>query len=230
MERTRFDRLVEVMALLAGGDRAALFMLYDEFGDQIAVAVRHELRRVNAAVSSDDFGGLVIDATMAIAACAPGWDPARGALPWVWAAHRVRNVVASHVGQFADSLDEPESKALRAYERAAAAGPSLQPAESASEWRTETDVLARLAASEEVCKLLLAALAEVTTPRDREILLAYKVQSTLGDPSPANTVGVAFGLKPATVRQVVKRGIDRLRRLAAADARFDALSDLRLLT
>ena len=225
LEKTNFGRLVTVMALLAAGDRAALFRLHEEFGEPIAAAVRRELQRINVRVSPDDFSGLVIDAVMAIGDCASGWNPAGGAMPWVWAEHRIRQVVCREVGQFTDSIDGDSEKTLEKLDRQAAAAPEAAPDSGI----TELQVLARLSATENVCALLLAALEHITSERDREILLAYKLQASLGDPSPANTVGAAFNLKPTAVRQAVKRSLDRLRRLAAREPRFQALADLPFL-
>ena len=225
VERKQFERLVAVMALLAQGDRAALFVLYEEFGEHIAQTVRHELRRVHARVPAEDFGGLVIDAVMSLGAIAGAWDPSGGALPWVWGQHRIRQLVARHVGQFADSIDDGRKSTTEKLEHLAA----TTPLGAHDNGMSELEALARLSASEKVCALLLAALEDTTTERDREILLAYKLQAALGDPSPANTVGDAFRLKPATVRQVVKRSLDRLRKLAATEPRFRPLADLHFL-
>ena len=225
LEKTNFERLVTVMALLAAGDRAALFRLHAEFGAPIAAAVRRELHRLNVRVSPDDFSGLVIDAVMAIGECAGGWNSAGGAMPWVWAEHRIRQVVCREVGQFTDSIDGASEKTLEELDLQAAAAPEAVPDSGIS----ELQVLVRLSSTEQLCGLLLAALEDITSERDREILLAYKLQASLGDPSPANTVGAAFGLKPAAVRQVVKRSLDRLRRLAAREPRFRPLADLAFL-
>ena len=226
MEKTQFERLVAVMTLLAQGDRAALFAFYEEFGEHIAAAVRHELRRVHVRATPEDFSGLVLDAVMTIGSCAGGWDPAGGAMPWVWAGHRIRQVVRTHVGQFADSIDDGRLSTTEKLEAYAASVPTAAHDSGVS----ELEALARLSASEDVCALLLAALEDVTTARDREILLAYKLQAALGDPSPANTIGAAFELTPAAVRQIVKRSLDRLRKLAVTEPRFHPLADLHFLT
>ena len=226
VESIEFKRLVAIMTMLGQGDRAALFQLYEEFGEHVAGVLRHELRRVNVRVAADDFSGLVIDAVMAIAECAAGWDPGGGAMPWVWAQRRITRVVARHVGQFADSIDDGQKTTTEKLEHYAATTPLSAHDTGVS----ELEALARLSATEDVCALLMAALEDTTSERDREILLAYKLQAALGDPSPAHTVGDAFQLKPATVRQVVKRSLDRLRKLAATEPRFHALADLHFLT
>ena len=225
LESTQYERLVAVMAQLAQGDQAALFALYEEFGESIAMVVRRELRRVNMRATPDDFSGLVIDATLSIGECAGGWDPAGGAPPWVWAEQRIRQVVRRFVGQFADSIDSGSKATEEAFEKYAATTPQS----ARDNGITEIDALVRLSASDDVCALLLAALEDVATERDREILLAYKLQSALGDPSPANTVGAAFRMKPATVRQIVKRALDRLRALAVSETRYRPLLDLHFL-
>jgi DNA-directed RNA polymerase sigma subunit (sigma70/sigma32) len=53
--------------------------------------------------------------------------------------------------------------------------------------------------------------------RDRAVFVEYLLQTDLGDPSPAVTVGAVFGLQAANVRQIVKRTRTRL----AGPARTD---------
>lgn len=226
LERNQYERLVTIMAMLAADDHAGLFMLHAEFGEHFETAVRYELRRLGVRPSSDDFAGIVIDAVLAVGGCASAWDASRGAMPWVWAQHRIRQVVSAFVGQFSDSLDAASENTREMVDVRVAEMPAAAPDSGIS----EIEVLRRVAAGNDVCALLMAALEDVTSQRDREILLAYKLQASLGDPSPANTVGAAFDLKPATVRQVVKRSLDRLRDLAAREPRFAELANLAFLT
>src|SRR5437763_863440 len=53
------------MGAMAAQDRAAIFMLYNEFGAPIAAIMRRELRRMGVErVDADALDGLVIDASM----------------------------------------------------------------------------------------------------------------------------------------------------------------------
>lgn len=219
MDDERFQRLVLIMERLAGGDEAAVFTLYGEFGGQVAAAVRRHLRRMGVAgLPLDDVDAIVMDVVFSLADCAGGWQPAAGALPWVWADRRVGAIVAAAIGQHADEL-RPELLADVVAVDHLVGGDEPD----------ELEVLARLATDDVSCHLLLEALEEVTTRRNGALLLGYKLQASLGDWSPATTIGGQYGMKPASVRQTVKRTLDRLRSLADADPRFSALRDMALL-
>ena len=220
MEAARFVRVVEVMRAMADGDRAGVFALYEEFGGAIAAVLRRHIRRMGPErVRPDEVDGLVIDACFELSACASAWNPAGGALPWNWAERRLANVVSRHIGVHTDELDD---------ERVADAA-STASAEATAVDGEEVEVLERLAVLDERCDLLAEALAKVATPRNRAVLLEVKVQSALGDPSPAETVGRRHDMRADNVRQAVKRTKDRLRRLAAEDARYAPLAGLALL-
>lgn len=218
MERNDYERLVVLMARMARGDRAALFSLAHEFGAPIVATVRAHLREVGVHhIERPELDGLAIDACEELWHCAAAWRPDGGALPWVWARHRIRAVVTRHVGQHADALDEAALAAVPAAVVAAGTEPE------------DLTVLRRLARSRPECELLLEALEAVTTPRNQAILLAVTVQETLGDPAPAATVGRQFGMQAAAVRQVKHRTLERLRHLAERDERFAPLAGLDLL-
>jgi hypothetical protein len=89
--------------------------------------------------------------------------------------------------------------------------------------------LRALAESRPELRLLREGLDRVSGPTQQAMLLEVKVQAALGDPSPAVTVGRMSGVRPDTVRQTVKRVLDRLRRLAASDPHFAPLAGLPLL-
>ena len=51
---------------MAGGDQAAVFTLYLEFGDHVAALMRRELRRLGVQhVEPDELDGLVLDGCLA---------------------------------------------------------------------------------------------------------------------------------------------------------------------
>jgi hypothetical protein len=218
MEQERFERLVVLMGRMAGGDRAAAFTLADEFGGPIVAAVRSHLRDLGVdGLDREELDGLAIDAVEVLYDLAPSWRPDGGALPWVWASHRIRAVASRHVGQHAAQLDE---EAL-----AEAAAPAPPPAEEPD----ELALLEGLSALLPEVALLQEALARVTTPRNQAILLALRVQEVLGDPAPAATIGRAYGLRPDAVRQIKRRTLRGLRALASDEPRFLPLADLALL-
>lgn len=205
---------------MAEGDRAAIFTLYEEFGATIGAVLRRHIQRMGPErVRPDEVDGLIIDACFELFACASAWDPARGAMPWTWAERRLANLVARAIGIHADELDSDRVADIQEPSSGVAAADDTE----------EGDVLADLAVMDDRCELLSQALAKVASPRNRAVLLEVKVQSALGDPSPADTVGHRYGMRPDNVRQVVKRTRDRLRRLAAEDQRFAPLADLALL-
>lgn len=208
------------MARLADGDEAAIVSLYVEFATPISAALRAHLRAVGCeGVSRADLDGLVLDACFALADCARAWRPDGGALPWVWAARRLRVLAAAHVGQYAEVFDPDR------HEPAGEPGP----APGGTDARSQVEVLDRLAVAHPLCRLLREALAQVGSARDGEIFLELQVQRLAGDRAPAVTVGRQFGLSSAAVRQVRRRTRARLRSLASADERFAPLASLDLV-
>lgn len=216
MEDKQWEQLESVMARLAEDDRAAVVTLYQDFGCFLVAVVRRHLARFGARdVTRDDLDGLVLDACFAIAECAPAWDPATRVAPWTWAERRIAMVVNRSIGQYADELDD------RAFELPARAAGDVDD-------MTPLDLLD--ARREPVCRLLRDAFDSAgVSERDRTLLLETRLQASLGDPSPATTVGMLFDMQPAAVRQAVKRAKDRLRGLADAESRYAPLADLALL-
>jgi len=215
------QRLAEIMGLLAGGDRAAAVMLYNEFGGRMAGGVRRRLRELGIHTPGEQLvADLVMDACFELSDCASGWKPGGGALPWTWARRRIDAMIAKSVGIFTDPLDESVSEWL--VDSSASAGCADDLGAAA--------LLDGLAGRDGRVGLLVAAFAAAhVSERDRAVTLEYRLQGELGDASPANTVGAEFGLKPDHVRQIVKRTRTRLARLADGDGRFRPLADLPLL-
>jgi hypothetical protein len=214
VESEAFKRLVEVMAAIATGDRAAPFTLYTEFGGAVANQMRSHLRSVGVGVvSANDLDGLVIDACLALGDCGRAWSPDGGALPWTWARARLRGIavdwVGQHAAEFVDSSAVLDARGV---------------CEVAVDDADELEVLARLAAVDAACALLEEALERVASERDRKVVLELRVQADAGDPSPAHTVGPRHGLSPDATRQVASRVCRRLRQLAATDAHFAPLT------
>ncbi len=216
------DDLVAIMRRLAGGDEAAVVTLYERYGGPIAAAVQRVARQRRGRIDRDDLDGLVFEVCFELASIAGSWSPDGGALPWVWARHRVANVVDRVLGQWADPLDDERVGALdlRLGEATAlpTAGGSL------------LDALERLVPDMASARLLVEALDhERISPRDRELWLEYAFEKHSGNTSPAATVAPEFGMREVSVRQAARRARQRLVRLAASDERFAPLADLPLL-
>jgi DNA-directed RNA polymerase specialized sigma24 family protein len=219
-DQERVERVARLMARMAGGDPAAVFELYEQFGVAIAATVRRVLGgRGVMALPADEVDGLVIEVCLDLYGRAGSWSPDGGAMPWVWAERRIGNLVDRTVGQHADPLDVDQLDATQP-------APPLAPSGGEPE---VLQVLAEVARHRPVCALLADALGSVATERDRRVFLEVGIQASLGDQSPAVTVGALLGMQPDAVRQQHRRVKQRLRRLAANEARFAPLADLELV-
>jgi hypothetical protein len=220
MDRDRFARLVELMATMASGRIAAAFELRDEFGGSLRRAVRRALRARNVELPAAEVEELVDDVALVLFEHAAAWRPEGGALPWVWAQHRIANAVDRHLGSFADELDEERLTRWEAgrLDRAGGAGPCDEEA--------SFDLLVSMAERDPRIGALAEALRQVATPRDRELWLEMRVQEVLGDPAPAASVGRGHGVSAAAVRQQRHRVGVRLRDLASQDDRYASLASL----
>ena len=206
------------MARLAAGDGVALFELLEHFRPRIRATVNRLVQRLGVRVSTATFDELVVEAVLVIQETASGWRPDGGAAPWVWAERRIYRRISAYIGQHAVELDN---------ERDLVAEPvgSSVSAPDEGEW----DTLELLAARDARVALLRSALFEVTTMRDRTILLAYEALKTDGDPSPSHTLATELGLTPANVRQIVRRTKVKVDNLVRTDERYAAIRDLPIL-
>jgi len=220
MENER-ERIESIMRDLAAGDNAALASLYLEFGEWMAPMVRRRLAQLGVYnPDRDDMTGLVIDACFEIKRCARGWSPTGGAKPWNWAAPRINAMVAKSVGVYADPLDDAFAGGLEEAASTAATG-----ADGGA-----LEVLSGMAGADPKVRLLLDGFfASRVSDRDRAVTLEYALQRSMGDTSPAVTVGDLFGLRHDNVRQIFKRTRTRLIALCECDCRFASLRDLPLL-
>jgi hypothetical protein len=218
------DDLVAIMGRLAAGDEAAVVTLYERYGGPIAAAVQRVARQRRRTLDRDDLDGMVFEVCDELATIAHRWSPDGGALPWVWARHRVANVVDRVLGQWCDPLDD--ERALPAAALSATA-PVVGPAVAAG---SMLDALGWLVPDLASARLLAEALDhERISPRDRELWLEYAFEKHSGNASPAATVAPVFGMKEVSVRQAARRARQRLVRLAASNERFAPLADLPLL-
>ena len=211
-EDCSLEAVAAVMARLADGDTAAMLTLQDRWGPRIRAALKRIIRRRGVRLPNEVLDELVVEAVLVLHDLAPSWSPDGGAMPWVWGEPRLANVVDLYLDQLGPSFDD-------LAELHVAAEPAARPG-------TEEDdvevVLAALAAAgsaagahHEVIGHLQVALRQVAVDRDRRVFLEVAIQRSSGDPSPANTVAVMYGMTPAAVRQVCCRLRKRLLAYAA---------------
>jgi hypothetical protein len=225
------DALVTIMRRLAAGDQAAVVTLYERYGGPIAAAVRRTARSRPGRLDGDDVDGLVFEVCFELAAVAGAWSPSGGALPWVWARHRVANAVDRVLGIVVEPLDDdrlpgPDALAAGAASPETAGGTADAGAGAGS----LLDALGQMAPDMASAGLLAEALDRgQVSRRDGALLLEYAYEKHSGNASPAATVAPVFGMKEVSVRQAARRTRQRLLRLAATDERFAPLAELPLL-
>ena len=234
----RVDRgdpdLVAVMAKLAQGDEAAVVTLFDRYGGPISAAVRRQVAfRGRHRIDQSDLEGLVWEVCDEIGKVAHAWRPDGGALPWVWARHRVANVVDRVLGPATEPLDEARLAGLAELgglaDRATLADQPVEGVEAAA-GGSMLDALERLVPDLGRASLLAEALdAAKISERDRELWFEYQYEKHSGNASPAATVAPVFGMREASVRQAARRARQRILRLIDDNERFAPLADLPLL-
>lgn len=219
--------LARIMARLAAGDTAAAVTLYERYGGPIAAAVRRLARDRPGQLDHDEIDAVVFEVCFELAAIAGAWSPTGGALPWVWARHRVANALDRVLGVVVEPLDAERLAAAAVDGDGEAA---MARAMAGDDDGSLLDTLARLAPEVDAAGLLAAALDHgQVSPRDRELLLEYAYEKHSGNASPAATVAPVFGMKEVSVRQAARRTRQRLLHLAASEERFAPLADLPLL-
>jgi hypothetical protein len=225
VDRQGFDELAAIMDRLAHGDEAAVVALYERFRGRIAGAVQQVAAIRGARLRPDDLEGVVVEVCFELARVAGAWSPEGGALPWVWARHRVANVVDRELGQWTEPLDV-QQLAHVVDDAAPAPNSGSAPACDVPMW----PVLERIAADHHGARLLLDALERSgISRRDRELWLEYVCEKAVGNAAPATTVGPVFAMKESTVRQAARRVRQRVRRLATTDERYASLAGLPVL-
>lgn len=217
-ESPAVDDLVTIMARLADGDGRALVDLLEAHGAQIGRVIGGIARSRGARLRTSEHQELLLEAALVIAELAAAWDPA-GAPPWVWAYRRLAAVVDRHLGQWARSLDDPGVQVPE----------DPVPVGAFGEEPALAELLEHLGAQHPSVALLAEATRRVASDRDQLVFFETAVQVSLGDRSPAVTVGRLLGMRPATVRQQHRRVRTRLLQLAAAEERFAPLAELPVL-
>jgi DNA-directed RNA polymerase specialized sigma24 family protein len=216
--------LVAIMARMGEGDEAAAVTLYERYHGPIAAAVHRVARHRRGRIDPQEVDAVVMDVCFELGTVAGRWSPEGGALPWVWARHRVANVVDRFLGPWVEPLDDARLAAVADVDDRLVEG--VGPAADGS----LLDALDRLVPDLASARLLAEALDEAAiSPRDRELWFEYQYEKHTGNASPAATVAPVFGMREASVRQAARRARQRLLRLVATDDRFAPLADLPLL-
>jgi len=186
----RNEELCALMEAMAQGDSGALFTFVNRFRPELTSTVRSILgsvgrRDVGARPADIEF--LVLSAGIVVYDRAPRWN-SEGAAPWLWAIRAIRGEIVQWLGH---PRVEFVAEWHSAPEAVAAGGSDI----------TYRDLAAR---NEEIAAWI-AAVQQVTSERNADVHIEYQTQKSLGDPSPANTVGRQFNLQPANVRQIDRR-------------------------
>jgi hypothetical protein len=199
--RTRTRRLAAItpiMTRLAAGDVAALEDLVREFGPTLRLLMRNHLADMGwRSPPPEALEDLVMDAALELHRRAGGWRPDGGAMPWQWAAPRLRSIAARYLGQHSDDLDDHVAEPC-AHEPL--------PVDN----RTVLEVLDDLARLDPRVQSLRERLLTAATDRDAAVWLEVRQEAAAGNARPAVTVDAAYGMQPAAVRKVVQRVNARL--------------------
>ena len=215
MDVTDQELLEHCMARMAAGDHAYVFTFAQAFTPRVVPLVRRmltEMGRHDVLADPFEVDALVQDACWVICERARGWQPGK-ALPWTWAERAIRAEVGRVIGHRCVPVTDEHVESI---------APALPP-------DAATVTLAALAERNPMVALLLAAVAEIGSPRDQEVFLEYRIQLDLGDPSPSHVVAELCGLRSANVRQIYRRMRVRLAELVATDPRYAALEEVRWL-
>lgn len=194
------EQLRTLMGAMADRDSGALFRFVDEFRTELTSTVRSILGSVgrsDVARKPAEVDFLVLSAGLVLFDRAPRWQ-AGGAPPWLWANRAIR-------GEIVRWLGHPRVEFVPEWH-----APVRSSAPTATDMNF--DVLAD--ECEDIANWL-AGVRRVASERDQRIHIEYQTQKSLGDPSPAHTVGAQFDLQPANIRQIDARVRRRLAETAA---------------
>jgi hypothetical protein len=225
MNHERHRALEQIMARATGGDLTAWLALSNDFRAELSGALRALAAQRGWYPEPHELDGLVVQAAIVLAEIAGAWRP-DGALPWRWAKGRLEALVRMEAPARAPSLDALPGSQREWLVQLAGSRNGSGPA--AADTHADVLTLERLARQHPTVALVRDALAQVASPTDVALFLAYRSQQAAGDPSPAATVGLPLDMKPATVRQRARRIQQRLERLIAVDQQYAPLAGLEL--
>jgi len=235
------------MAGMAAGDAAFLFTFHERFGPKVAWLVRDIVRgmgRLDVLGDNDEIDGLVIDACEVLFTRAAGWHSG-GALPWNWARNAILSSVAAGVGhrqiEFTEAFgfDSVESQGSGVEGNSGVEGEASGPKADVADLTGDTvlglvlavggherDDLSSVISTDPRARLLDQAIRSVGCERSQLVCWQYGIQKGLGDPSPAITVGVMFGLNPGNVRQIYRRQKVKVEALIETDEHFAPIREI----
>lgn len=188
-------RVADLMRRIAADDDDAVWELLELARPSLEKMLLREARRLSVHLSADDLCGMVTECVLDLADLADAWKPT-GALPWVWARHRMLAHVHRHIGVFADPLDE-----------------ALIEREEPQRVEGIDDPLAVLESAAQrhpAARGLLDQLRRVASDRDARIWLGIRLERASGNRSPAVTIGADHGMRPEAVRKAYQRVGERL--------------------
>lgn len=199
----RNGELCELMEAMAQRDSTALFTFIERFDTELRSTVRSILGSVgrrDAGWRPADVEFLVLSAGLVVYDRAPRWDN-EGAVPWLWAIRAIRGEVVRWLGH-------PRVEFIGEFH-----APLVKDVSGGCEDVSYRDLVGR---SDEIAGWI-EAVQQITSERNADVHIEYQTQKSLGDPSPAHTVGQQFGLQPANVRQIDRRVRRQLAKLQEVD-------------
>ena len=202
MTPDRRRRLVEIMTAMPH-EPAFMVSLMNEFRAELTSHARWQIRRLGVWVDRDVIDDLVVDYAVELHSCAAAWRPDGGALPWVWASARLRNVTIESVRP-EHMLDRqlPEG-----FDRADVTTPVWETHDRTVDWKSELDRVGE--ADEWVARIRDAV--DRHSDRDVCMLVEFLDRRRSGEPAPGDSAAEVFDVKPATLRKAVQRVRETLR-------------------
>ena len=188
MTPDRRRRLVEIMTAMPH-EPAFMVSLMNEFRAELTSHARWQIRRLGVWVDRDVIDDLVVDYAVELHSCAAAWRPDGGALPWVWASARLRNVTIESVRP-EHMLDRqlPEG-----FDRADVTTPVWETHDGTVDWKSELDRVGE--ADERVARIRDAV--DRHSDRDVCMLVEFLDRRRSGEPAPGDSAAEVFDVKPA---------------------------------
>lgn len=255
MTRTRTiprDELNELMRRVARREQDAMAEFWDIALPKVRSLMRSTLSGSGITPSTDQLDDMARDGVVALLEMAPSWRPEGGALPWNWAAPRLRSIARESLGVFADDIDElvashdgGRSKARgkeltcrlaarRMAEDLVRLGRHDDPADQLGrpEWlhqcsgnRDGLQVLADLAHRCPEVAALQEVLRDVASEKHASVFVDVIIEEAGGNPRAAVTVAQNHGIRTDNARQIRGRVARRIA-TAATSAPTVALAEL----